>query len=141
LNENDAIKSLSKSFHDSHIRLQETLNFHALMKSDVENVAEMGFADVFCEQIIRELNVFDSELDDKHDVGMHLFSYGGIEPFHVSSVGYQNPYLIYFYGQLSDGSPVQLIQHVSQISFVLIKMKRSDPEKAKTPIGFRHPEK
>ncbi|EPM4183574.1 MULTISPECIES: DUF6173 family protein [Klebsiella] len=41
-----------------------------------------------------------------------------------------------FIGQLEDGSPVELIQHVNQINILLIKKKRLNPDEAKRPIGF-----
>jgi hypothetical protein len=38
---------------------------------------------------------------------------------------------------MENGDPVELIQHVSQISILLMKLKRSDPEAPKRPIGFK----
>ena len=97
---------------------------------------ENGYADLFYDQLIKEINRFDSELDQAEEVGARLVSYGSTIQFHIINIGYQNPYLIYFYGELEDGSPIQLVQHVSQISFVLIAMKRKDPEEPKRIIGF-----
>lgn len=70
------------------------------------------------------------------EIGIRLVSYGNTIQFSIEAIGYKDPYLIIFYGHLEDGSLIQLIQHVSQISFVLIALKRSDPEKPKAPIGF-----
>ncbi|CAH2213253.1 protein of unknown function [Tepidibacter aestuarii] len=69
-------------------------------------------------------------------MGARLVSYGNTIQFHITDIGYQDPYLIYFYGELEDGSPIQLVQHVNQISFVLISMKRKNPEQPKKLIGF-----
>ena len=97
---------------------------------------DRGYASVFYEQIVEEINAFDSTLDEAHEVGIKLVSFGESITFHIDDIGFQNPYLIYFYGYLEDGSPIQLVQHVSQISFVMIKMKRTHPEQPKRPIGF-----
>ena len=83
------------------------------------------------------MNDFDKEIGEEYEIGLKLVSYGETIKFAISEIGYQDPYLIYFYGHLDDGSPIQLVQNVSQISFVMIKMKHPEPEKPKFPIGFR----
>jgi hypothetical protein len=51
-------------------------------------------------------------------------------------MGYWNPSLLFFIGVTDDGNPVQLIQHVSQISVLLMKLPRRDTSKPKQPFGF-----
>lgn len=97
---------------------------------------ENGYANVFYEQLVEEINNFDNQLNQTEEVGVRLVSYGNSIQFSITDIGYQNPYLIYFYGMLENGSPIQLVQNVSQISFVLIAMKRKNPEEPKRPIGF-----
>lgn len=94
-----------------------------------------GYASLMYNQISTEIKAFEESLDEKHEVGVRLVSYGQSITFYLSEIGYQNPYLIFFYGYLEDGSPIQLIQHVSQLSFVLIKSKKL-PDRPKTKIGF-----
>jgi len=97
---------------------------------------DSGFAHILAEQIYNQIDSFDKSINPDEEVGIKLVQYGEIIKFAISEVGYEDPYLIYFYGFLDDGSPIHLIQHVSQISFVLIKMKRPEPEKPKRQIGF-----
>lgn len=97
---------------------------------------ERGYANIFYEQLVKEIRNFDNSLDEDHEVGVKLVTYGNTYQFYLTDLGYHNPYLIFFYGILPDGSPIQLIQHVSQINFVLIKLKKLDPEKPKRKIGF-----
>lgn len=97
---------------------------------------ERGYANTFYEQLVDEIKDFDNSLNDEYEVGVKLITYGNTYEFYLTDIGYHNPYLIYFYGELPDGSPIQLIQHVSQINFVLIKLKKQDPEKPKRKIGF-----
>lgn len=97
---------------------------------------QRGYANIFYEQLIEEIKDFDTSLDDEHEVGIKLICYGNTYQFYLTNIGYHNPYLIFFYGVMDDGSPVQLIQHVSQINFVLIKLKKQNPNEPKRKIGF-----
>jgi len=83
---------------------------------------------------------FDDGLDNEHEVGVRLVTFGQALTFHLDRLGYWNPSLISFCGTTEQGEPVELIQHVSQISILLLKMKRPDPTKPKKPIGFCMPE-
>jgi hypothetical protein len=69
-------------------------------------------------------------------VGVRLVSFGQSVTFHLENIGYWNPSLISFSGFTENGEPVELIQHVSQISVLLVKVKRKDLSKPKKPIGF-----
>jgi len=51
-------------------------------------------------------------------------------------MGYWSPSLLFFVGITDDGSPVKLIQHVSQISVLIMKLQGKDPSKPKRPFGF-----
>ena len=82
---------------------------------------------------------FERTLDSEQEVGVRLVSFGQTVQFSVNSIGYMNPSLIWFEGVLPDGSTTKLIQHTSQISFLLIAMKRTT-ESPKTPIGFCAPQ-
>jgi hypothetical protein len=91
----------------------------------------------FQESLIEWINDFDSTLDQDHEVGVRLVSFGQTVVFHLNNIGYWNPSLISFQGITNDGEPVELIQHVSQISILLMKLNRLDPSKPKKKIGFR----
>lgn len=91
-------------------------------------------------ELIDRIQKFESELDEEYEVGMQLVSFGNTTQFSVSSLGYTDPSIIWFAGLLDDGSHVELVQHVSQISFLMIALKRSNPEKPKPLIGFFIPE-
>jgi hypothetical protein len=56
--------------------------------------------------------------------------------FHLHNMGYWNPSLISFSGTTENGEPVELIQHISQISLLLMKLPRTNPSEPKKPIGF-----
>jgi hypothetical protein len=79
---------------------------------------------------------FDEELDQDHEVGMKLVTYGQAVTIHVTKLGFFNPSLIMFFGDTEDGDRVQLIQHVSQISFLLVALPKLNPDEPKRPFGF-----
>ncbi|WP_267411858.1 DUF6173 family protein [Pantoea sp. GM_Pan_4] len=95
-----------------------------------------NFANEFHRRLIVWINNFHKDLGDEFEVGGQLASFGRIIEFHFTNIGYWDPSLISFIGVLEDGSPVELVQHVSQINVLLIKKKRLNLEQPKRPIGF-----
>ena len=53
------------------------------------------------------------------DVCVKVASLGTTILMFVNEIGFQNPDLLYFYGTV-DGNEAQLIQHITQLSFLLI---------------------
>ena len=82
---------------------------------------------------------FDSELDAEHEVGIRLVSFGQTCVFHLTGLDFWDPSLVSFVGKTDEGNPVELIQHVTQISVLLLKMPRLDKSKPKEPFGFHPP--
>jgi hypothetical protein len=100
------------------------------------DLAKASTAKEFYDRLNSEIKRFDESLDEQHEVGVKLVTFGQSVTFHVTRLGYQNPSLIFFYGVTADDDRVQLIQHVSQISFVLLAMDKPSPEEPKRPFGF-----
>ncbi len=97
-------------------------------------------ASEFVRHILNEIREYDATLDDAHEVGVRLVNFGQAVTFHLEGVEYSDPSLIYFSGTTTNASePVKLIQHVSQISILLMKLPRLHPEKPK--IGFLIPQR
>lgn len=91
----------------------------------------------FLKRLLRIMSDFEDQLDQEHDVGVRLVSFGPAAVIHVSALNYFNPNLVRFYGTLEDGSPVELVQHVSQVSFLLVAVRRQNPEQPKQKkFGF-----
>src|ERR1043165_3131940 len=95
-----------------------------------------GLASGFHERLIQTIREFENELDDEHEVGVRLVNFGQAITFHLSDIGYWNPFLIWFEGETDSGEPVKLIQHVNQISILLMKLPRR-PDKKR--VGFSSP--
>lgn len=104
---------------------------------DIKIPINPNLASEFFEGLVKMINDFDGKLDEHHEVGMRLVSFGKSVQFHVEELGYYNPSLIIFYGRTEDGQPMELIQHVSQISFLLMAVKRLSPEEPKKRVEKR----
>lgn len=95
-----------------------------------------GYANIFYEQLVERIKKFDNSIDEDFEVGVKLVSYGNIFQFRLTGLGYQNPHLMIFKGVLDDNSPIELLQHITQVNFVLIKLKKLEPDEPKRKIGF-----
>lgn len=89
--------------------------------------------------LFEHIEKFERGTDDALEVGVRLVSFGQAVIVHVAEVGYTQPNLVWFSGKLDDGSTVSLIQHLSQLNFLLMRVPRLEPEAPKRPIGFHHP--
>ena len=98
------------------------------------NKDEPFLALAYFERLAKYIIDFEKELSESEEVGAKLVSFGESIIIHIEDLGYWNPRLICFYGTDSKGQKVQLIQHLNQISVLLIKLKRI-PER--TRIGYR----
>ncbi|WP_083711235.1 DUF6173 family protein [Domibacillus epiphyticus] len=79
---------------------------------------------------------FDKKLDGGQCVGVRLIPAGQSVTFQVTALGYCDPNLIIFGGITENGLEVQLLQHVSQLNFLLMAMPRANPKEPKIPLGF-----
>lgn len=86
--------------------------------------------------LIRE---FDAEIDSAHQLGVRLVSFGQAVVIQLRGITYRDPSLIILRGLTDSGDPVELIQHVSQLSILLMKLPRIDKAKPKPKIGFDAP--
>lgn len=90
-----------------------------------------------CKAIKDYVEEFERELDDEHEIGIRLASFGGVIVFHAEQIGFSKPNVITFHGVTEEGERVQLIQHVSQLNFLLKAVKKREDKP--TRIGFLWP--
>lgn len=115
--------------------LLNKLNFiddFELPKLDTRNYM---LADYQYELLCDYIKNFQNELDDEHEVGLQLASFGQSMLLNVTDIGYANPSLIHFYGYCN-GNKAHLVQHINQLNFVLISLPKTDPKKPARRIGF-----
>lgn len=102
----------------------------------IEPVRNYHLADWKYEKIVDEIRDFENQLDINHEVAVKLASFGSSITMVVTSIGYQNPDMLYFYGFVN-GKNAQLIQHINQLNFLLISVEREDKSKPAHRIGFK----
>lgn len=99
------------------------------------NIRNYNMADWKYEKIKEQISDFQSGLSNDVDVCVALASFGTNLIMQVTDIGYQNPDMLYFYGYIN-GNNAQLIQHISQLNFVLMAVKKEEPERPPRRIGF-----
>ena len=97
-----------------------------------------SMADYAYEVILKRIKEFQDELDDEHEVALQLASFGQSITLAVTAIGYSNPSTLVFYGYVN-GRPATLIQHMSQLNFLLLSVQKQDPGKPPRRIGFELP--
>lgn len=95
-------------------------------------------ADWKYEKVVEQIKGFQDQLDEDHEVGLLLTAFGTSVLMQVTDIGYQNPDLLYFYGYVN-GTKAQLIQHSSQLNFLLTSVEKEDKSKPARRIGFELP--
>ena len=99
---------------------------------------DYNMADYSYEVILRRVKEFEETLDDDHEVAVKLASFGQSVTMVVSGLGFSNPSTLVFYGFVGD-QQATLIQHMSQLNFLLLAVRKADPEKPPRRIGFESP--
>jgi hypothetical protein len=127
--------SMNELFEANARRLKREQDTQEAVKG-LHVLGTANLASEFHDRIAAQIEAFDKELDQEHEVGMRLVSFGQSITFHVEEIGFHNPSLLMFRGRTEAGDPVCLIQHVTQISFLLLALKRPDPSQPKKPFGF-----
>lgn len=114
-----------------------SFNFPAPRIADIEipvHPSAYSYSDTQFEIIQQYILDFQASLDNEHDVGIMLTNFGSSILMQVTSVGYEKSVLMVFKGFV-DGREATLIQHVSQLNFLLTAVPK-DPETPKRKIGF-----
>jgi hypothetical protein len=101
-----------------------------------QNIEE-NMAGAFYKRLKKWIESFDSQLKQEQEVGIQLVNFGQTVVFHLEGMRYCDPSMISFKGKLENGQPVELIQHVSQISILLTSLPRKNPNEPKKAIGFQ----
>lgn len=109
-------------------------SMQSTMQSFLNARLDYDKADWVYEKMAEQIKEFQDELDNEHEVGIMLASFGQPVMLAVEDIGFQNPNLIYFYGTIS-GNQTQLIQHMSQVNLVLTAVAKQ-PDKPARRIGF-----
>jgi hypothetical protein len=88
--------------------------------------------------IYEEIADFEASLDDDHEMGMSIVGGPAGVCLHVRKIYRYGPDKLVFDGINSDGSPLRLMQHLSQLNFLMISAKKIGDTAVR--IGFHAPE-
>lgn len=106
--------------------------------SDVEpSPLTYSYSDTQFEILLKYIKGFEQSLDSEHEVGLILTNFGQSITMQVTEIGYEKSVLMVFKGYVN-GKMSALIQHVSQINFLLTSVEK-EPDRPKRTIGFRVP--
>ena len=101
-----------------------------------EEIAVNSTAKEVCKRLERVFYSFMAELNPDEELGLALTSFGAIRQIRVESVKALGPNLLQIDGYEAD-QPVVLVQHISQLSFLLVPLKLASPEQEPLrKIGF-----
>ena len=67
---------------------------------------------------------FEAELAADQEIAIRLASFGSEVDFRPEKIGFTLPSLITFFGVTDVGERIQLVQHVSQLSYMLRAVKK-----------------
>jgi len=104
----------------------------------LSSMRDFKMADYSYEVILKRIKEFESSLDENHEVAVKLASFGQTITMSVTDIGYSNPSTLVFYGYIGE-QKATLIQHMSQLNFLLLSVPKPDPEKPPRRIGFVPP--
>ena len=119
-------RDLEKYNEMARKQLQETVESVRNKIAEEQRKNEVIFhpARLIYKQLSEYIRDFERELDEEHEIGARLVSFGSTITFHIENVRYYDPYIITFYGINDNGEKVQLIQHTSQLNVLLVAMKK-----------------
>ena len=78
-------------------------------------------ADKVCRRLFKVISEYEEQLDPESEIGLRLVSFGAVQTISIESIGTIGPNLIQFDGY-TDGEKVSLVQHVTQLNFLLCKV-------------------
>lgn len=126
------------SLEDLEASTQRFLQNHIKPPVHYELPRNVSYADYAYEVIVNEIKDFEQSLDDEHEVAVKLASFGQSITLSVTGLGYANPSTLLFYGYVGE-QRATLVQHMSQLNFLLLAVKKPDPAKPPRRIGFAPP--
>lgn len=106
----------------------------SIQRRQDELAGKFDAGDIFS-YLKRRVLSFQHSLSNEEETGIQLANFGIAAEIHIRSIGYKNPNLIEFSGLDPQGQAVTLVQHISQLNFMLVAVKPFKEEPFR--IGFR----
>ncbi len=93
-------------------------------------------AECVARHLYHQILDYQSNLPDTDDVALQVVQFNQSTIILVESIGYIGYNLVCFYGKDIQGKPVELIQHIHQLNFLLTVAPKPVPDTPKRKIGF-----
>jgi len=107
-----------------------------LRKADAERKAfDNGFARIIHDRLMTQIVNFQKKIKKNEEVAACLASFGTSVIIRIVGVEYHDPYTLIFHGENDDGSPMRLVQHVSQLNVLLTAAKVPEDREPRR-LGF-----
>lgn len=134
-----------RELNTSDLPIQLTLTaLNAIQKSSTDKqkminaaiIQEGSTAQIVAENLYQEIINYQANLSEAEDVAMMVVKFNESITILVDSIGYIGYNLVRFGGRDNSGKPLELIQHISQLNFLLTVVLKPAPEVPKREIGF-----
>lgn len=79
------------------------------------------------ERMSKAMLAFQNNLGAEQELGVSIVG-GGVPPFHLRALGVSDPDILSYSGIDPDGNMIQVLQHHSQLSIVLVAVGKLDEE-------------
>lgn len=106
---------------------------------DASRIQIGSTADQVARYIYDEIINYQNSLPDPNDVALKVVQFNESVIIMVDYIGYIGYNLVKFVGKDNSGNPLELIQHVSQLNFLLMVAEKPVPTAPKRTIGFQAP--
>ena len=103
---------------------------------DAAKIQQLSTADNIAKHIYDKVVKYQSNLNATNDVALVITQFSQSTTILVQNIGYIGYNLVCFYGRGTDGKPLALIQHTSQLNLLLTAAERPKTETPKRKIGF-----
>lgn len=125
------------SFPSPEIQRQlDQANKNRQLEVDASKIQIGSTAEQVAMHLYNEIQRYQQNLSDTEDVAMMLTQFNESIQIFVKGIGYSGYNLVCFHGEDKDGKPLELIQHVQQLNFLLMVVPKPKPETPKRQIGF-----
>lgn len=99
-------------------------------------IIEDNSAVTISEKLYNAILSFQKSLPDKDDVALQIVQFGNSVTILVERIGYIGNNLVVFAGKDNSGNPMELIQHINQLSFLMAVASKPKIDEPKRTIGF-----
>ena len=103
-------------------------------------IQEGSTAEYVANYLYEEIIKYQANLPEADDVALQIVHFNQSTLIFVENIGYIGYNMVCFHGTDGQGKPLELIQHINQLNFLLTVVPKPVPEQPKRKIGFITPD-